>query len=228
MVVVLIAARQTWVEARAREGAEELARTAVANYGLALRSVLIPLTDIFDRIVTAPNEAGRSEAKGAIKQAVVNSVVQFAGIPRARSCYFDYERDGKKARLACRIYAGRDSRPRTEFSSADPDHAEVFRLLESRQSELIENVDIENPPRFPLKKRDYKTYISVPVATSVEIFGLLTLDALDAGKLELQHVKEMLLLAQLLGIALASDGSNRGSANSIATGRQRRLGQLTQ
>ncbi len=215
MLAVLLVARQTWAEVRAREDAEQLAKTAVANYRLALRSILLPLTDIFDRIVTAPNEAGRMEAKGAMKQAVVNSVVQFTDVPRARSCYFDYERDGKKGRLVCRIYAGRPSRPRTEFSRADPNHAEVFQLLESRQSELIENTDIENPPRFPLD-RDCKTYISVPVATSADIFGLLTLDSLHEGELKPQHEKEMLLLAQLLGIALASDGSSRSSTNNIA------------
>jgi hypothetical protein len=43
----------------------------------------------------------------------------------------------------------------------------------------------------------------VPVATSAEIFGLLTLDALHPDELLPQHEKEMLLLAQLLGIALA-------------------------
>lgn len=226
MLAVLLAARQTWAEVRAREDAEQLAKTAVANYQLALRSILLPLTDIFDRIVTAPNEAGRMEAKGAMKQAVVNSVVQFTDVPRARSCYFDHERSRKKARLVCRIYAGRPSRPRTEFSSADPNHAEVFQLLENRQSELIKSADVENPPRFPLD-RDCKTYISVPVATSAEIFGLLTLDALHAGELEPQHEKEMLLLlAQLLGIALGSDGSSRGSTNNIAAAGGRRFARL--
>jgi hypothetical protein len=51
----------------------------------------------------------------------------------------------------------------------------------------------------------------VPVATSAEIFGLLTLDALHPGELLPQHEKEMLLLAQLLGIALASSGRHRGT-----------------
>ncbi|MGH4002003.1 MAG: hypothetical protein ACRDTJ_31580, partial [Pseudonocardiaceae bacterium] len=58
------------------------------------------------------------------------------------------------------------------------------------------------------------------VATSAEIFGLLTLDALHVGDLKQEHVKQMLLLAQLLGIALASNGSNRVSANRTASGRQ--------
>lgn len=110
------------------------------------------LTDIFDRIITAPSESGQVEAKGAAKQAVVNSVVQFTGVPRARSCYFDYEHDGEEKRLVCRIYAGRDAKPRTQFSSADPRHLEVFKLL---------------------------------------------------------HEKEMLLFAQLLGIALAGGGRHR-------------------
>ncbi len=225
MLAVLLPARQTLTEVQAREAAEQLAKTAVTNYRLTLRSILLPLTDIFDRIITAPNEKGRMEAKGAMKQAVVNSVVQFTDVPRARSCYFDYEHSGKKGKLACRIYAGRDSRPRTEFSSADPNHAEIFQLLESRQSELIENTDIGNPPRF-LFNGDCKTYISVPVATSTEIFGLLTLDALHAEGLEPQHEKEMLLLAQLLGIALASGGSIRSGTNNIAAAGGRRFARL--
>lgn len=166
--------------------------------------MLLPLTDIFDRILTAPNEAGHTEAKGAAKQAVVNSVVQFTDVLRARSCYFDYENSGEERRLVCRIYAGRDARPRTEFSSLDPRHLEVFKLLENRQSERIENIALEDPSRFPVDRHyNYQTYISVPVATSAEIFGLLTLDALHPGELLPQHEKEVLLLAQLLGIALA-------------------------
>ncbi|MGH3773805.1 MAG: GAF domain-containing protein [Pseudonocardiaceae bacterium] len=222
MLAVLLVARQTWAEIRAREDAEQLAKAAVANYRLALESILLPLTDIFDRIVTAPDEAGRREAKGAIKQAVVNSAVQFADVPRARSCYFDYEYNN---RLVCRIYAGRGSRPRTEFSSANRNHAEIFQLLESRRSTLIENVNTENPPSFPFDG-DHETYISVPVATSAEIFGLLTLDTLHAGELSPQDEKEMLLLAQLLGIALASDGGSRGGANTIIAARGQRFARL--
>ena len=207
VIALLLPARQTWVEVRAREDAQQLAKIAVANYQLALRSVLLPLTDIFDRIITAPNEIGQVEAKGAAKQAVVNSVVQFADVPRARSCYFEYEQHSQEKRLICRIYAGRDAKPRTEFSSVDPRHTEVFKLLEDRRSEMKENLTSENSERFPYgKDYTYETYISVPVATSAEIYGLLTLDALHAGELLPQHEKEMLLLAQLLGIALANGG----------------------
>jgi hypothetical protein len=219
MVALLLPARQTWLEVRAREDAEALARTAVTNYRLAVRSVLLPLTDIFDRIVTAPNETRRMEAKGAAKQAVVNSVVQFSGVPRARSCYFEYESLGAERRLVCSIYAGRDAKPRTIFSSAEPKHAKVFELLEGRQTEFKEDAETESG--------SYRTYISVPVATSTEIFGLLTLDALHPGELLLHHEKEMLLLAQLLGIALAAGGGAGGSREAMIDG-QRLADHLTQ
>jgi GAF domain-containing protein len=205
VVALLLPARQTWIEVRAREDALQLAKEAVTDYQLALRSVLLPLTDIFDRIITASDEASRMEAKGAAKQAVVNYVVQFTNIPRTRSCYFDYECNNEERKLVCRVYAGRDSRPRTTFTSTNPDHAEVFKLLENRQTEFRQNIDQENSLRFPAERRyNYKTYISVPVATSTEIFGLLTLDALGGDQLGEQNQKEMLLLAQLLGIALAN------------------------
>jgi GAF domain-containing protein len=222
VIALLLPARQTWVEVQVREDAEQLAKLAVTNYQLVLRSVLLPLTDIFDRIITAPSETGKIEAKGAAKHAVVNSVVQFADVPRARSCYFDYEHNGQDKRLLCRIYAGRDARPRTEFSSANPCHTEIFTLLEERRSEFKEDITLERNARFPLDRNyNYKTYISVPVATSAEIFGLLTLDALHPGELLPQHEKEMLLLAQLLGIALASGSRNQGTTNEAATAVER-------
>jgi hypothetical protein len=204
VVALLLPARQTLIEVRAREDAEQLAREAVTNYQLALRSVLLPLTDIFDRIITAPDEAERIEAEGAAKQAVVNYVVQFTNIPRVRSCYFEYKCSDREKKLVCHVYAGRDSRPRTTFTSTNPDHAEVFKLLENRETEFRRNINLENSLRFPAERRfNYNTYISVPVATSTEIFGLLTLDALRGDELVEQHEKEMLLIAQLLGIALA-------------------------
>lgn len=212
MLALLLPARQTWLKVRAREDAQQLATIAVTNYQLALQSMLTPLAYIFDRIITAPNEIGQTEAKGAAKQAVVNSIVQFTDVPRARSCYFDYEHCGQEKRLVCRIYAGRDAKPRSQFSSVDPNHFEIFQLLENRQTERKENITLEGPSRFPPDRDyNYRTYISVPVATSVEIFGLLTLDALHPGELLPQHEKEMLLLAQLLGIALGGSSRPRTS-----------------
>ncbi|MGH3885557.1 MAG: hypothetical protein ACRDSZ_03135 [Pseudonocardiaceae bacterium] len=210
MVAVLLAARPTWANMGSKEDAKKLAKAAVTDYHLTLISVLLPLTDILDRIITAPNEVDRIEAKGAIKQAVVNSFVQFTGALGARSCYFDYEYGNPEKRLACRgIYAGWDSRPRMEFSSADPSHAEIFQLLESRQPELTEDANTKS------------WFISIPVATSTDIFGLLTLAALHVDNLKQQHVEKMLLLAQLLGIALAINGNSRVSDNSTANGRHR-------
>jgi hypothetical protein len=214
VIALLLPARQTWLEMQAREDAQQLAQGAVTTYQLALRSVLLPLSDLFDRIITAPSEAGHVEARGAAKQAVVNSVVQFTDVPRARSCYFDYEHDDHEQKLVCRIYAGRDAKPRTEFSSSEPGHLEVFKLLEARRPELKEDITMEDPSRFPAGRNyNYRTYISVPVATSAEIFGLLTLDALHPGELLPQHETEVLLLARLLGIALAGGGRHRGSTN---------------
>jgi GAF domain-containing protein len=207
MLVLVLPARQAWLE---REDATSVATDAVTANRLALRSTLIPLTDIFDAIITAPDEKARMGAKGAMKNAVTNSVVQLIEVPQSRSCYFDYEREGEVAKLTCKLYSGRGPKPKTDFLNTDPRYEEIFQLLESRQSELRENTEVGDPPRFP-RSGNYKTYISVPVATSVEIFGLLTLDALEPGQLKQEHEREMLLLAQLLGIALASRGSSRSS-----------------
>lgn len=201
VIALLLPARQTWIEVREREDAQQLATAAEANYQLALY-VLLPLADIFHQIVVASSETDQIEARRAAKQAVVDYVVHRADIQGSRACFFDYENSGQERRLVCSTYAGRGRKPRAEFSSIDPHNTEIFALLDARQSELKESAPLEASRRFSPDK-DYKTYISVPVATEKEIFGLLTLDSLRAGELLPQHEEEMLLLARLLGIALA-------------------------
>lgn len=78
-------------------------------------------------------------------------------------------------------------------------------MLVDRRPEMKENITGEDSERFPDDRdHNYETCLSVPVATSAEIYGLLTHDALHAGELLPRHEQEVLLLAQLLGIALAS------------------------
>ncbi|MGH3914367.1 MAG: hypothetical protein ACRDTC_13330 [Pseudonocardiaceae bacterium] len=95
----------------------------------------------------------------------------------------------------------------------------MFKLLQERQLDFCG--DLSKVP-FPTLLSDfevpeYKTYISVPVATSAEIFGLLTIDALNEGDLTIQHQIEMSLLSQQLGLVLgcAATRKPQGKATSV-------------
>lgn len=194
--------------------AQQIAENAVFAYRLALQDVLLPLTDLFDRVLAAKDHAERVEAEGAAKQAIVGYIATLAGVPRARACYFDYETGANPGnRLSRRNYTGRRDRPRDFFSSEDDSHRRVFELLEARRSEFQPDLTRDCPSGVPAY-RHYQTYISVPVATSKRIFGLLTLDARTPGELTREHEMEVRLLAQMLALMLGSSVLDRPEGNS--------------
>lgn len=184
--------------------ARAVAERAVQAQSLTMHDVLLPATELFDRIVTAEDESRRLHAEGAAKHAILGYAVTLAGVPRARSCYYEYQVRSKGQRRLNRAgYVGRQDKPRDAFRSNAVQHRRIFELLDERRPDFQPDVRGDRPASVP-DNRHYSTYVSAPVATSTTIFGLLTLDALTAGDLTYKNESDLLLLAQLLALMLAA------------------------
>lgn len=192
---------------RGRAKAEDAARRAESRYRVALNDVLLPLTDILDRVATASNNTKeRAEAQGAAKVYIVNSVRELVAAPRARACYYEYKYDGSVETLTCNgVHSGRAQQPQAVFSGDNSHHRNIFQLLSNREAEFRADLTVNAPASLPAN-RDYQTYISAPVATSKEIMGLITLDALAPGDLLPEDEQLVRFFAQLLAIALKGTG----------------------
>ncbi len=197
---------------RGRAKAEDAAKRADSHYRVALNDVLLPLTDILDSVVTASsNTRKRAAAQGAAKIYIVNSVRELVAAPRARACYYEYEHDGRVETLTCNgVHSGRAQQPQPIFSGENTDHLSIFQLLRNREAEYRADLTVNAPAYFPAN-RDYQTYISAPVATSKEIMGLITLDALAPGDLVPEDEQLVRFLAQLLAVALKGTGTRNAT-----------------
>jgi transcriptional regulator with GAF, ATPase, and Fis domain len=131
---------------------------------------------------------------------------------RVRASYYRaHPRQGsKKERLQPEASVGRNISATSVFEKGTKAGNEVFRRLSNNETTFESDTSKIEPSRLPgwnpAKKRDYKTFISVPVRGEDSLYGMLTLDSTEVG--DLTEYDEMyvrcigLLLAS--GIAIAS------------------------
>jgi GAF domain-containing protein len=97
--------------------------------------------------------------------------------------------------------------PTTTFEPGTAAGDAAINMVLAGENLLCENIDTEPPPGWDTsKERDYKTFISVAVAVADTAFGMLTLDALEAGDLTNDDLRMLGLLGSALAAALAQRG----------------------
>jgi type II secretory pathway pseudopilin PulG len=219
---LLLASAQAASEARERReaeaaasDAERLAADAVTKFQVALNDIFLPFSDLLAKAVTARNATDTAAVRGEAKRAAVNYVARFVNADRVRSCFFEYKSANGRQWLECdNIYDGRSEAPKTVFRRSNPNDAHVFELLDTRSTEFWPDLTKQRPPGFPTNRR-YKTFISAPVATRFEVYGLLTVDALNPGDLSEDDEPFIRLFAQLLAIALRGNAPFGGSPTRL-------------
>jgi GAF domain-containing protein len=180
----------------------ELANEAVAAYDRRMHEVLIPLSGMLAALMAAPTPRAREMQQGQIKQAVVGYALDIISGTSPRSCFYAFQ-DGTPRRLTCTtLWKGRTRAPRLEFVDGDPAGSEAFRVLDTRTTKYVQEINEQNSPGM-LAGRDYSTYIQAPVYNGNNSYGLLAVDAPSAGDFNDKDIRLVELLAQLLGCALA-------------------------
>ncbi|WP_156365282.1 hypothetical protein [Sciscionella sediminilitoris] len=203
VLALVFPARTARKETIHRQAAMQVADEQVARYRTGLHDVLLPLSELLDRVISAKRASDRKAAQNRLTQAVVDLAARHLGQERTRACYFELEH-GPPRRLICHgIYSGRDRGPVTVFDETTDDGSHVF-------ANIIDQLSSEFQPAVPsldaLAHRDarpYQTYIACAVSSGEAASGMLTVDAPEKGDLADQDEAFIRLLAQVLGTALA-------------------------
>jgi GAF domain-containing protein len=201
-----IAASAAHRETAARRNAEEIAKEASREAQVAMRGYLIPALDGLLRIAHDDTHEGRREKQERTKQLVIDVMSSIR--PDARACFFALH-PGPPRTLRCDgVWNGGNNRnhpPRSEFKEGDKGAGDdLFKMLDDPQHPemFIRDGDAEHPKGWETA-RDYKTYISMPVAASSTIFGFVGLDAPIPNSLTDDDLNTVRLLARILSAALA-------------------------
>ncbi|WP_187776143.1 GAF domain-containing protein [Antrihabitans cavernicola] len=94
---------------------------------------------------------------------------------------------------------------RSEFVEGTTDGNAAISMVERDDHRLCIDVVTEPPPGWNDKKRDYRTFVSVPVVAGGVAYGMLTVDALEPGDLDENDANVLRVLAGLLAVALDTD-----------------------
>ncbi|WP_458112452.1 GAF domain-containing protein [Arthrobacter sp. R1-13] len=109
---------------------------------------------------------------------------------------------GARAKLVKADMTGGNSREEFTQSSKDPEGTAVVQTILARGTMFCPDVtDPEQISKFCLvadKPRDYKAFLTVPVATPEHIYGMLSVNALDGETLEAEDEKMLRLMAWLI------------------------------
>ena len=154
-------------------------------------------------------ERSRTAREQLIAQAipfVLTAASSLIGSDRSRACWFELTHDDPPI-LVPRCAIGRSGSPTTTFTTGNPAGDAAIRMVLEGESLLCPDIDAEPPPCWDTTRpRDYKTFISISVTSADTAYGMLTLDALEAGALTNDDRHMLGLMASALAAALAQRG----------------------
>jgi hypothetical protein len=198
----LVAAHREEVKYANAERAAAISEVAMLNKVL---SYLIPLSSTIESAVSARTSEDKSARKSDLIRSIID-IVQSDFFPNnARACFYSLQtKDDGRRYLACdHYYAGRGDAPRYKFREYRGDGMQVFeKIINKRSSELNSNIE---EARFPDWRPEFgfHTYIACAVWSGDKIYGMITIDAVEANSLGENHHKIAILLAQLLGSVMS-------------------------
>lgn len=194
---VVFSSYREFVKGRAARSAELLAVEYRARLGLTLGEALTPIADLLGRIALTEGEK-RAVLQGQLRQRVVDAAAVLVSADRSRAVFFGLE--GRRLRAVA--WAGRPEPPAQRLIRSGQSGELAYHLLETHARVLVPDVTVAGATPLDLDGVS-ATYLAASVYAMATNFGLLTVDAPEAGTLEESDLEIVGALAQTLAAGLA-------------------------
>ena len=195
-----------WRQLAARRGeetAEEREIEARADTRATVNDALDPVLRQLASISVERSKPARQKLIEQVIPFVLEAASKLIGSERSRSCWFELT-DGPRPRLVPILHAGRSGTPTTTFEPGTPAGDAAIGMVLSGRDLMCEDIRTAPPPGWDASKpRDYQAFISVSVIAGDTAYGMLTLDALEAGDLTRDDLHLLGLMSSALAAALA-------------------------
>lgn len=200
-VPVFLKSRRELARDRAVRHAEQLALDYEARLAATLGRFVTPLGHLLGAVAEA-GDGERPVLQGQLRQAAVAVASELCGPGWSRAIFFELT----GAVMSPSAWAGRGDEPTMTFRrGADERSDAAFALLATRDYLFVRDTHGDDvPPGIDVAEdAAYQTFLSVPVATGDQAFGLLTVDAREVGALDRGALEVARALASLLAAGLA-------------------------
>lgn len=164
---------------------------------------LAPLLSTAATIASIPRRVERiSEAKRAADRTVLILRNAFIDVADVRVVVFRVSDDGQ--RMTPDHMAGRPQRP-GDFVRGTARGDKAFEVLEkhSKRTLVVPDLDKEDVDTWEGTGDGYKTFITAPIRSDTEGYGLLTVDAPEPESLDRAHATSLAMFAAALAVVLA-------------------------
>jgi len=175
-------------------------------YQTRIHDSLTPLLQLHVQLAEAKDPNQQRKLLQRLLQTCLVAATGAVGDARVRASYYRVQpRAGRrKERLTPEASVGRNDVATSTFEKGTKAGNEVFRRLNVNETTFIRDISELEGSALPgwnkAKKRDYKTFISVPVRGEQSIYGMLTVDSTEVG--DLTEYDEMYV--RCVGLLLAS------------------------
>ena len=195
-----------WRELTARRKeatAEEREIEARVDTRVAMNDALDPILHLLGNLSLEPKKVIRNQLRAQVIPLVLKTAAEFIGPDRARACWFKLE-PGPPKRLDPTEFAGRAGAPSTIFVAGNAAGDAAVDMVLADEERLVHDVESDPPPGWdPSTNREYRTFIAVSVLAGDTAYGMLTLDALEAGSLTSEDMALLRLMARVLAVAVS-------------------------
>lgn len=182
---------------------------AAAREKLLLEQELQPLLEYAATATNHPRAERRKDAEKAAARAVAGLRNVFTTVRGVRVVVFVVSADGQRM---CPLQpGGRQDRP-GPFVRGTPRGDKAFEVLEDPRKNFIIVPDLDKaaPEEWEGTGEGYRTFISAPIRSQEDGYGLLTIDAPDPGSLDDRHASTVALFAAALGVLYAEAARGGG------------------
>jgi len=145
---------------------------------------------------------GKREARlrEVAQQAVSALCLLLKDVDRLRAVVYSVDNSGTS--MSCLAYHGRGATPRG-FDAGTPRGDSALDLVRSAGYVFAEDLTKARPASYGGAVSDYRTFISAAISNGPNAYGMVTVDAPNAGDLVDTDAQIVLLMADLLSIAFA-------------------------
>jgi len=184
---------------RARE--EDAHGNAVRDQYLVLKSALRPLAELTTKLINERAGIDSRTYGKIVQQAVGAAVLRFPNEAQARAVVFVVASDMRAMHVEA--HTGRDQKP-GDFVRGNQRGDKAFKILEEGQPVIVRDLDSEKRRSWAGSGDGYRTFITVPITDETAGYGLITLDAPEAGLLTESDMQLLQLIAGMLSVVFAS------------------------
>ena len=193
---LVIQATISWADRENEQGE----KTAAERLRVAMKDALQPVAELSAEMPALTPVKRAARLREVAQQAVSALCLLLKDVDRLRAVVYEVDPSGTS--MSCLAYHGRGATPKG-FEAGTPRGDSALDLVRHAGYKFAADLATARPADYGGTVSDYRTFTSAAISNGPNAYGMVTVDAPNAGDLVDTDAQLVLLMADLLSIAFA-------------------------